>query len=105
MREVTEEILNENDLLLYIHTPFCATCQIARSFVDQIERVINKEVFYEMNASFFPDFMEKEKIKNVPCLYIKRDGEVKERIYTFHSLANIVHVLANYVPEIFEGNE
>lgn len=105
LREITEKILNEKDLLLYIHTPFCATCHIARSFVEQIEGAINREVFYEMNASFYPDFMEEERIKNVPCLYIRRNGEAKEKIYTFHSVANIVHVLANYAPEIFEQNK
>lgn len=102
MQEITEDILEKENLLLFIHTPFCGTCHIARSFVDQIEQALNKELFYDMNASFYPSFMEQEKIEQVPCLYIRVKGEVKEKIYTFHSIANIVHSLNVHLPEIFK---
>lgn len=102
MQEITDDILEKENLLLYIHTPFCGTCHIARSFVNQIEQALNKDIFYDMNASFYPSFMEREKIEQVPCLYIRVNGEVKEKIYTFHSIANIVHSLTVYVPEIFK---
>lgn len=102
LQEITEEILKKDNLLLYIHTPFCGTCHLARSILQQIETVLGKEVFCEMNASFYPDFMHEYKIKSVPCLYIKVDGVVKEKIYTFHSMANIVHHLSNHVPYVFK---
>lgn len=102
LREITKDILEKDTYLLYIHTPFCGTCHIARSFLHQIETAIEREIFYKMNASFFPEFMEQEKIRSVPCLYIKVDGQVKEKVYTFHSVANIVHYLLQYVPDIFQ---
>jgi|SRR5699024_300680 len=102
VQEINHELLKQENLLLYIHTPFCGTCHIARSFVNQIELALDKDIFHEMNASFYPEFMQEEKIKSVPCLLIKVNGKVKEKIYTFYSVANIVHSLTEHVPEIFE---
>lgn len=102
LEEVTEEILSENDLLLYIHTPFCGTCHIARAILIQIEKALKQDVFYEMNASLYPKFMEKYKIKSVPCLFIKSNGRVQKTIYAFHSTANIVYYLSKYQPQLFK---
>lgn len=102
MQEVTGEILeNKQDLLLYIHTPFCGTCHIARSFLEKIEKTLKQDIFYEMNASLHPEFMQENQIESVPCLFIKRNGEIKERVYTFFSIANIYHYLLNYAPYLF----
>lgn len=103
MRHITEEaIKNNQDLLLYIHTPFCGTCHIARSFLEQIEKTHKQEIFYEMNASLFPEFMQEYYIESVPCLFIKQHGEIKERVYTFHSIANIYHYLLTYASYLFD---
>lgn len=104
MQEITKDNLTESNYLLYIHTPFCGTCHIARSMLDHIEVALDKQVFYEMNASFFPEFMEENEISSVPCLLIKVDGDVKEKIYAFHSTANIVHFLLTYRPEMFDNH-
>lgn len=104
MKKITTEIMEEkDDLLLYIHTPFCGTCHVARSFLETIESTLQKQVFYEMNASLYPGFMQAEKIESVPCLLIVRAGEVKEKVYTFHSIANIYHYLLRYAPYLFEA--
>lgn len=102
MQQITKEILENNeDVLLYIHTPFCGTCHIARSFLEEIEKTLKQSIFYEMNASLFPEFMQENKIESVPCLFIKRNGEILERVYTFHSIANIYHYLLRYAPYLF----
>lgn len=55
-----------------------------------------------MNAMYEADFMQQFKIENVPCLLIYRDGEIKEKIYTFYSIQNIYHYLLEYAPELFD---
>lgn len=103
MRQITEEILNNNqDLLLYIHTPFCGTCHIARSFLEEIEKTHQQDIFNEMNASLHPEFMQEYQIESVPCLFIKQHGEIQEKVYTFHSIANIYHYLLSYAPYLFD---
>src|SRR5690625_2343597 len=102
MREIDQQTLKNDNLLLYIYTPFCGTCHVARAMLEKIETVHEKEIFYEMNASFYPDFMQDEKIKSVRCLYIKVNGEVKEKVYAFRSIANIYHFLHKYEPSLFK---
>ncbi|HLQ98192.1 MAG TPA: thioredoxin family protein [Candidatus Dormibacteraeota bacterium] len=101
MKTVTNELLNNEDYLLYIHTPFCGTCHLAKTILTQIESAHQQDLFYEMNASLFPDFMQEMEIKSVPCLLIKKAGEIKETIYVFHSVPNIYHYLLKYHAEMF----
>lgn len=101
LHEVTKEQLEQDNLLLYIYTPFCGTCNVAKSMLKKMESVHNKEIFYQMNASLHPEFMQDYKIESVPCLFIKRNKEVKEKIYAFKSIGNIYSYLIEYKPELF----
>lgn len=102
MKEIKKENLEEDNYVIYIHTPFCGTCHMASSMLRQIEAAHNKDIFYNMNASLFPEFMQKEQIESVPCLLIKNNNEIKEKIYTFHSVPNIYTYLIEYQPELFD---
>ncbi|TXL64940.1 thioredoxin family protein [Cerasibacillus terrae] len=101
MIQITEEILQKDTYLLYIHSPFCGTCHVAREMLDKIESVHQTDVFYEMNASLYPDFMQTNKVESVPCLFIKKEGIVKEKIYVFRSIPNIYQYLLQYAPQLF----
>lgn len=103
LQEITAELLEEkNDYLLFIHTPFCGTCHVARSFLEKIEKTHQQDIFYEMNASLHPEFMQKYKVESVPCLFIMKENEVKEKVYTFYSISNIYHYVWTYVPGLFQ---
>ncbi|ALX47162.1 thioredoxin [Lentibacillus amyloliquefaciens] len=101
MQEITDEIYEQDRYLLFIYTPFCGTCSLARSMLDKIEAVHQQDIFYEMNASLNPEFMQEYKVESVPCLLIKEDGRVKDKIYAFKSIANIYSYLMEYKPELF----
>ena len=101
LKEVTNDILMNESYIIYVYTPFCATCHIASSMLKQIEAAHKTEIFYQMNASLFPEFMQELKIESVPCLLIKVNNEVKEKVYTFHSVPNIYTYLIKYKPELF----
>lgn len=105
MEAITNEILNSRNFLLYIHTLFCGTCHLAKSMLDQIESAHGKTIFYEMNASLFPESMRAWEIESVPCLLIKIDGKIQEKVYVFHSIPNIYYHLLKYDPETFLGNK
>lgn len=104
LKEVTDDILKKGNYILYIHTPFCGTCHIARSMLEKIESIHKKDIFYEMNASFYPEFMQTMKVESVPCLLIKKDNEIKEKIYAFRSVANIYQFSMKYHPDLFTEN-
>ena len=103
MREITKDVLQEDSYLIYIHTPFCGTCRMANSFLRQIELAHDQEIFYSMNASLYPEFMQDQKIESVPCLLIKNENEIKEKVYTFHSVPHIYTYLITYKPDIFKS--
>ncbi|MFD1849377.1 thioredoxin family protein [Oceanobacillus bengalensis] len=101
MQEITSEQLEEGNAIIYIYTPFCGTCSVARAMLEKIESIHNKTIFYEMNASFYPEFMQENKVESVPCLFIKRENEIKEKVYAFKSIGNIYSYLMEYKPELF----
>lgn len=101
MQTITNETLEQERMLLYIYTPFCGTCSVARAMLEKIEAVHQEDIFYEMNASLHPDYMLDNKIESVPCLLIKEGNQIKEKVYTFRSTGNIYHYLMKYKPELF----
>lgn len=101
LKDYTPNLLEKEKFLLYIYTPLCGTCNLARSMLKQIEIAHKEDIFYQMNASFYPEFMQKMKIENVPCLLIQSNHQIKEKVYTFHSVPNIYHYLIRYMPELF----
>ncbi|WP_164668207.1 thioredoxin family protein [Virgibacillus doumboii] len=101
MQQVTERTLEQDHYLLYIYTPFCGTCALARTMLDKIESVHGESIFYEMNASLNPEFMQENKIESVPCLLIKDGNEIKEKVYAFKSIPNIYSYLLEYEPALF----
>lgn len=74
---------------LFIHSPFCGTCRIARKMLLAVEEMAKEELITEVNAIVHPAFMQDYKIESVPCLLIMERGEVIERIYAFRSVAYI----------------
>lgn len=104
MKKVTSDQLQQDSYILFIHTPFCGTCKVARMMLEKIEGIHQQEIFLEMNANYEEKFLHEHKIESVPCLLIKQDDEVKEKIYTFHSTGNIYRYLLQYKPELFQSN-
>lgn len=102
MQLFTEEIEKQESYLLYIYSPFCGTCHLARSILETIEEVHGNTLFAEMNASIEPEFMQQHEIESVPCLLIKHKHEIKEKIYTFHSVAHMYTYVHRYFPEYFQ---
>lgn len=101
MQEITKEeiirILEEKEsAVLYFYTPFCGTCQLAGRMVDVIEQVIDKLSFYKANLNFLSEIAELFAIESVPCLIILIDGEVREKIYAFHSIPHLLSVISDY---------
>ncbi|KGX92828.1 thioredoxin [Pontibacillus halophilus JSM 076056 = DSM 19796] len=81
---------------LYIYTPFCGTCKLARKMLDTVEQTLEGATIHEMNASLFPDFMQIYKVESVPCLLILNGEKVEERIYAFQSVPYLYETILHY---------
>jgi len=101
LQQITQKQLEDDSFFLYIHTPFCGTCHIARGMLEKIEAIHGENLFYEMNASLHPQFMQDMQVESVPCLLIKVDGKVKEKVYAFKSIVNIYYYLMKYRSDQF----
>jgi hypothetical protein len=96
--------LEQGDYLLFIHSPFCGTCHVARSMLEKIESIHREDIFNEMNASLYPEFMQDCQVESVPCLLIVEESVIKEKLYAFRSVANIYHYLLTYKSSLFAKN-
>ncbi|WP_425250623.1 thioredoxin family protein [Halobacillus aidingensis] len=95
--EVKKFFESPQTTLTFVHSPFCATCHLARQMLTTLESVFDREVFKEMNASLHPEWMQHFKIKSVPCLLVTRGGEVEEKIYAFHSVSYMYERVVGFV--------
>ncbi len=101
MKSFTAELQEEGTYLLYIYSPFCGTCHVARSILNSIEQIHGTMLFAELNAAVHPEFMQQYEIESVPCLFIMKNHEVKEKVYTFHSVAHMYTYVHMHFPEYF----
>ncbi|WP_226035952.1 thioredoxin family protein [Aquibacillus saliphilus] len=92
-------VINDNEYtFIFIQTPLCGTCKVARRMLETIEHLFEDDFFYDMNASLFPEFMIHNQIRSVPCLLVMRNGKMADSIYAFESVTNIY----NYVLKFFD---
>ncbi|PAD22907.1 hypothetical protein CHH69_09750 [Terribacillus saccharophilus] len=91
-----QTVTHQEQARIFVHTPFCGTCQLAEKMLLAVEAMTGQEYYHKLNASLFPDFMQENQIESVPCLITFKQGEVQEKIYAFHS---VQHMLAKTLSE------
>jgi len=92
--EKWREIQQDNSTtIIFVHTPFCATCQLAERMLQVMEEVDKSTIFYRMNASLFPTFMNQYQIESVPALLCFDHNQVVDKLYAFDSVTKLHGVL------------
>ncbi|WP_345243801.1 thioredoxin family protein [Pontibacillus salipaludis] len=81
---------------LFIHSPFCGTCHLARRMLETLEEALKGTDFRELNAAIHPDFMNHYEIESVPCLLIVQKGMILEKIYAFQSVSYLYEKVNQY---------
>lgn len=82
---------------VFVHSPFCGTCRVARKMLLAVEEMANEELITEVNATLHPSLMQEYKIESVPCLLIIERGRIVERVYAFRSVAYIYSRILLYM--------
>jgi hypothetical protein len=96
MEDIKEEswkFLNKEKAIIFIHTPFCATCQLAEKMLYVIEQSKETRQIYRMNASYFPEFMKDNKIESVPALILWDGNSVQEKLYAIESVTKLYDMI------------
>ncbi|WP_188206609.1 thioredoxin family protein [Alkalibacillus aidingensis] len=83
--------------ILFVNSPFCGTCKIAKRMLKYVEEILGEEKFFELNATLAPDLMQQFNITSVPCLIVFKNGVPVERMYTFNSVPFVLKEMSPYL--------
>jgi len=95
-KEQLQLIEKEDQFILYLYTPLCGTCQLAKKMLTIVEEAIPSISIYMKDLNYIPTYAEKWQIESVPCLLIFQNGEIKLKKYAFHSLEHIYEVIQQH---------
>mgnify|MGYP001055499939 CR=1 FL=1 len=79
--------------VLFLHTPFCGTCQLAEKMIRVVEQLLPDMVIGKADINYLPDLAERFRISSVPCLLIFEHQEIQNKIYAFPSVLDIYEQL------------
>ncbi|WP_182201548.1 thioredoxin family protein [Paraliobacillus salinarum] len=99
MKQITQEnssILKQSQNLIFIHSPFCRTCQLAKDILLKMEEQAGTSLFYEMNAVLFPTFMQAKKIESVPSLIIQLEDGNHHVFYSIKDIEKMAVMWSKY---------
>ncbi|AGT33340.1 thioredoxin [Geobacillus genomosp. 3] len=98
-RPDVQRIVNEQPLMaLYIYTPLCGTCQLARRMLAVVEQLFPTLPFYETDINYMPEQAVVWKIESVPCLLLFVGGSLAGKWYAFHSVPYLYDELQARLP-------
>lgn len=83
--------------ILFVNSPFCGTCKVAKRMLHYIEDTLEGDKFYELNGLTAPDFLQEHNIMSVPCLIVFKDGKPVDLLYTFYSVPYLLKELGPYL--------
>lgn len=75
---------------VFVHTPLCGTCALARRMLEVVERVRPNFSLYAANLNAMPGIAQAFLIGSVPCLLVKSRDGVWTNQYRFLSVTEIV---------------
>jgi thioredoxin 1 len=98
MKEWTEQQIDSklaagHSLCLYLYTPLCGTCQLAKKMLTVVEHLMPTLEIGMSDLNYLPDKAVEWKIESVPCLLLIINGEIQKKIYAFHSVEYLYETL------------
>ncbi|MFC5700039.1 thioredoxin family protein [Cohnella faecalis] len=80
-------------LAVFIHTPLCGTCKLARKMLDVVREVLPEAPLVAANLNAMPELAQLFRIESVPCLLMKSaDGHIG-KIYGFSNVVDLTAAL------------
>jgi thioredoxin 1 len=94
-QELDERIGTTETLYVYLYTPICGTCQVAKKMLIVIEELLPNFPLGMCDINYIPEKASEWAVESVPCLLIIKKGEVQEKIYAFRSVDYLYEKLKN----------
>lgn len=93
--EIMEWLSKKERIFVYFYSPFCGTCQVATKMLKAIP-MKDKINLVSCNVNLVSELAQSLKIESIPCLLIKDDDTIIEKIYTFRSLEYLYSLFYKY---------
>lgn len=91
-REDWETVKMESEeTLFYLYTPICGTCAVASKMMDVVTAMKPDLPMGKADLNYIQDVAVDYKIESVPCLLITKNGMIREKIYAFHSVPDLLN--------------
>ncbi|MCC3373181.1 thioredoxin family protein [Cohnella sp. REN36] len=103
-RWAAELAAREGPLALFVHTPLCGTCAVARRMLEVAEASSDGVEVQAANLNLMPGLAEQFRIESVPCLLTRLpDGTWRKR-YRFGTVMEVAASLdALLAPDDAQG--
>lgn len=88
--EWEHEKANAKKALYYLYTPICGTCQVASKMMQVVEAMRQDLPMGKADLNYVQDLAIDYEIESVPCLLVAEDGIVKNKIYAFQSVPDLL---------------
>jgi len=90
-REEWETTIRQTeDVLYYLYTPICGTCAVASKMMAVVDAMKPDMAIGKADLNYVQDIAVDYKIESVPCLLITKAGVVKDKIYAFQSVPDLL---------------
>ncbi|SDW57318.1 Thioredoxin [Alicyclobacillus hesperidum] len=83
--------------LVFLHTPLCGTCKVARRMLEVVAALQRDIPIFEVDANFVPDTLQAWQISSVPALVYLAQGKVASVQYAFSGVAELVERIAHFL--------
>lgn len=90
-------IQNEGLMILYLYTPMCGTCQVARRMLTVVDELFPMQHIHSANLNYYSMEAQEFGVESVPCLLIFKDGQIKEKVYAFQSVGYLHDLFKHYI--------
>lgn len=87
---------DEAESVLFVHTPLCGTCAVARKMLTVIESMRPELAIAAVNLNLNPGLAETFRIESVPCLLFREEDGTWNKAYKFGSVVELADRLRPY---------
>lgn len=96
-QQFEQELRKEGIQFIYLYTPLCGTCQLAKKMLTIVEEAIPSLEIKMADLNYLPTYAESWGIESVPCLIVFDEGKVENKIYAFQSVDYLFHFFKSYI--------
>ncbi|XMB85080.1 thioredoxin family protein [Mycoplasmatota bacterium WC44] len=90
-----EQIINNENVILFGYTSNCGTCKLAEQMLDIVTHTVDNVQVIKINLAISSSIVEHYKIKSTPSFILLKNNELFDEFYAFHSVTFLYKKINN----------